>query len=116
MPARTLKPCSSPGCHTLVTSGKCDRHQAVSRANRATEQRQDPLKPLYNCKRWRLTRLVVLAHQPVCTQCGQALATEVHHLIDAREWVARGNDFYDEANLTGLCKPCHDKTTGQRQH
>jgi 5-methylcytosine-specific restriction endonuclease McrA len=43
-----------------------------------------------------------------------AWASEVvHHVIDARVWVERGNDFYDESNLIGWCKNCHDAHTAR---
>jgi hypothetical protein len=54
----------------------------------------------------------VLARDPLCTfkvngsRCPR-LATDVHHKVDAEEWMALGNDFYDLDNLEGLCHAHH---------
>lgn len=49
---------------------------------------------------WRDIRDKVLARDPVCRQCNNALATEVHHLDGNRRNNLPGN-------LLGLCEACH---------
>jgi len=93
----------------LVRGGYCPAHAAKQRA----ERNNDPLKRLYNCARWQATRLVVLARDSVCMACHAWASEVVHHVIDARVWVERGNDFYDESNLIGWCKNCHDAHTAR---
>ena len=42
--------------------------------------------------------------------CGSP-TTDVDHVEPLRAIVARGGDPYDEANLLGLCSPCHSRKT-----
>ncbi len=73
----------------------------------------DPLLKLYHCKRWFVTRRMVLARDPRCAweengaRCWE-LGTEADHIVEAAQWVAMGNDFYDQDNLRGLCKAHHN--------
>lgn len=65
-----------------------------------------------NSAAWAKIRAEVLAEQPLCVDC-QAMgyvtpATEVDHIIDARE------DYTDDnsrSNLAGRCTPCHSRKT-----
>lgn len=45
------------------------------------------------------------------------LSTVVHHVIPARKYIDQhGGDesvFYDDTNLEGVCKPCHDAHTAK---
>lgn len=55
--------------------------------------------------RWRRLRAVYLSKYPVCQDCGQRAAIEVHHIIG----VAERPDFaFAEDNLRALCIPCHE--------
>jgi 5-methylcytosine-specific restriction endonuclease McrA len=47
-------------------------------------------------------RLQVLAANPICTFCGKAFATDMHH----RDGNNRNTAI---ENLTGACSPCHDR-------
>jgi 5-methylcytosine-specific restriction enzyme A len=115
MPQRSKRPCKQPGCAALVVVGYCDKHREAAEQRRQDELRADPLRPYYKNFRWLSTRKVVLGRDPLCKSCGLALSTIVHHDIDARIWIQRGGDFYDESNLVGLCEPCHNAITRQRQ-
>ena len=88
-------------------------------------RQRNELRPLYKCKRWYQTRAHVLARDPVCTWGNyrltdthpgcMALSTDCDHVIDAALWVARGNDFYDQDNLRGLCHAHHSRRTARDQ-
>jgi hypothetical protein len=106
-----LPPRMCSKCHQTSVPGSrfCALH------NRLPESRhpRGPLEKLYNCVKWRKwTRQAVLFRDPLCaniingTRCPR-LATDVHHVVDAEEWMARGEDFYDQDNLVGLCHTCH---------
>jgi 5-methylcytosine-specific restriction endonuclease McrA len=62
----------------------------------------------------------VLARDPQCTYVDEqgvrcpVLATDIHHVIDAVEWIAMGNDFHDPTNLAGLCHAHHSSETAKR--
>ena len=88
----------------------------VARRQRIDEERSDdPIRKLYHTPTWRATRAEVLARDPLCCECHQALATIVHHIIGARKYMKlHGNDqatFFHLANLQGTCKRCHDSIT-----
>jgi 5-methylcytosine-specific restriction protein A len=116
MPRRAKRPCSWQTCPILVDSGYCEFHQAQIDGHRREEQRNDALRPFYKNKRWEGTRIVILGRDPICKKCHLMASRVVHHIVDARVWVNRGNDFYDESNLVGWCKRCHDSHTATQQH
>ena len=98
--------------------------QVQQRQQFDTSRIDDPIRKLYQTKLWRAVRRIVLARDPFCSMCPdtpdsppQALSTVVHHVIAARKYIDQhGGDeslFYDETNLQGACKPCHDATTAK---
>ena len=102
----------------------CDGHYCELHANARPEyERQrrasDPLRKLYKTARWTAVRSIVLARDPVCQDgrvCERrSLSAVVDHTIPAREYIAQSggdtNAFFDEDNLRGLCKHCHDSKT-----
>jgi len=61
----------------------------------------------YSTKRWDLTRRRQLFEHSICQACGNALATEVHHIKDLRD----GGEMWDPDNLASLCHRCHSRVT-----
>lgn len=59
----------------------------------------------YGTKRWRELRRVTLGMFPVCTRCKTARSDIVDHKTPHKGNI---NLFFDQGNLTGLCKRCHD--------
>lgn len=106
-----LRPCTFPGCPSLVPRGRCSLHQPSQRLGDG-----DPLlpllhhlhKPFYNSAPWRRARTLYLSLHPICELCQCAIATEVHHILslDARPDLA-----LDPSNLQATCKPCHSRET-----
>ena len=108
MPSASLRPCLEPGCPTLVTSGRCVKHQ---------HPRQRPnveVRRLYYTERWtRLRRQVLTAAAYTCAGCSQVtLALDVHHIVPHR---GDPTLFWDPTNLAGLCKVCHQAATMREQ-
>lgn len=102
---RPLRVCAEPGCSALVPKGFCIEHK---KKRRSRDTRESSAKRGYG-RRWRKLRKIVLARDPICTICGEAPATEAHHIIPR----APGELAADvtEDDLTGVCKPCHSRTT-----
>ena len=73
-------------------------------ARPASYPRESPSRRGYG-RAWQRTRLVKLALDPFCADCGEP-ATEVDHVIA----LARGGS-HDPANLMSLCKSCHARKT-----
>jgi 5-methylcytosine-specific restriction endonuclease McrA len=116
MGMRPLKMCAK--CHATVEHGAryCSKH-AKAVGNRP----RNALRKLYCCHLWRVTvRNIVLSRDPQCqfVENGIAcprLSTDVDHIVEAEQWVAMGNSFYDEANLRGLCHAHHSRRTALDQ-
>ena len=106
MPHAAPRPCSYPGCPTLVRSGRCDQHrQAEVSYHNPDHQR------LYDTARWKRIRQAQLAREPWCAECSRANiyrpATDVDHYV-----VHRGDEllFYT-GELQSLCHACHSRKT-----
>lgn len=52
---------------------------------------------------------MILARDPVCKVCGRRPASAVDHVKPK----SQGGEEYDEANLQGICKPCHTRKTAR---
>lgn len=58
----------------------------------------------YKTKEWKTLRAQVLREEPLCQMCG-APSEHVDHLEHGADWKAQ---FFDRANLRGLCARCHN--------
>lgn len=105
MPYRPRTPCRHPGCPALVPYGSayCDAHKPLHpEAVRSAGSRG------YTSKWRRVSKAYLRAH-PLCAKCGRP-ATVVDHIRPHR-----GDKvlFWDKSNWQSLCKPCHDRKTGE---
>ena len=50
----------------------------------------------------------MLARDPICKVCNDALSTEVDHIVP----LSQGGDPYRLEGLQGICSPCHWMKTG----
>lgn len=57
-------------------------------------------------KNWQKIRAEYLKVNPICQDCKQAIATEVHH-----KRALRHGGTHDWSNLKALCKGCHSRRT-----
>ena len=109
MPYKPMYPCRHPGCPNLVPVGQkyCDQHKALH-----PEEVRTASKRGYN-SRWRRASRMFLAAHPFCEECLKqgkyTKATVVDHVVPHRD---DPKLFWDENNWQALCKPCHDKKTG----
>jgi len=114
---RPQKLCAACIRPAMDGSRYCTQHQGLAQ-QREAEYRDNALRKLYRTRRWRLTRAQVLHDDPICAHVEGGrrcpwLATNVHHVIRAEIWVARGGDFFDPANLQGLCHAHHSAETAR---
>jgi 5-methylcytosine-specific restriction protein A len=108
---RALRVCSTPGCPTFVTQGRCSKHlqQADQARGTATERG-------YNTHGHRRFRAAVLRTDPICVLCQLAVSTVAdHHPLSRRELLDQGLDPNDPSRGRGLCKRCHDTHTATAQ-
>ena len=124
MPNRAPIQCNYPACQIAAVTGTnyCAPHtkpaNEVERAENNSRLRDAPWRALHSNAAWRNVRLFILSRDPLCTlqitdMCkthGGDESTVADHVRDHK-----GNTtlFYDTANLRGVCKPCHDKKTGE---
>jgi len=90
--------------------GYVDTQARSANANRSTFS---PWRKWYATARWRALRMAVFVRDRFTCQwpgCGHIEANTSKLVADHRK-PHRGDEalFWDEENLTTLCKPCHDK-------
>jgi 5-methylcytosine-specific restriction enzyme A len=105
MPTAALRPCTYPGCNTLVSGGRCDLHSTK-------EVERDPaIKKLYNSKQWQSIRIAQLSNYPWCAECMKegryTAATEVDHVDPHQGDPAR----FFAGPFQSMCTPCHSRKT-----
>ena len=109
-----LKPCSEPGCPTLVEKGRCATHrQQAERQDR--QRRGSAAKRGYGLK-WQAYTKAYKARHPYCRPCEQKGRKTPTWGVDHREPVTGPSDplFWDPENHQPICKPCHNaKTAGE---
>ena len=64
--------------------------------------------PMYKTARWKRLRALILAREPLCRMCKALGITSPSDVVD-HIVPHRGDDrlAWDEANLQGVCTPCH---------
>ncbi len=91
-----------------ICTGTCQQ-EASRQYDR--DRNNDPFHLVYKTARWIALALRIRKRDPLCKVCGNKATRIVDHVVPARLWVARGNDFWDETNLQGLCVGCHNAKT-----
>jgi hypothetical protein len=107
MPNAALRPCTYPGCNTLVSGGRCGVHSSGN-------VKKDPdVKKLYNSKRWQSIRARQLATYPWCAEClkdsRHVPAIEVDHI---ERHLGDPERFY-AGPFQSLCTPHHSQKTAK---
>lgn len=111
MPARPLRPCTTPGHNVVTGTGRCQQCLDRLRADRRRRSPQHDYGPL-----WRVRRAAFLADNPRCALCNRRANVADHHPVSRRLLIARGVvDPDTDDRLRPLCKPCHDRETAQLQ-
>jgi 5-methylcytosine-specific restriction endonuclease McrA len=66
---------------------------------------------VYQTTAWRKTRKAIAMEHPLCSECGEALTEDIHHIDSFMNY--QGAERIEVAmrydNLTALCKKCHAK-------
>lgn len=112
MPERVNRPCTYPGCATLVKLGRCAKHARAARIE--SDHRRPTARARGYGDEWRKLRASILRKEPLCRACREAgvkpipIASDVDHIIPRD---AGGSD--DPSNLQPLCKPCHSAKTAR---
>lgn len=109
------KICQATGCNRLTEGNNryCSLHQYLN-ARDEEKRRQyfgsatSDFQYLYASPKWKVLQQNQLKQNPICQRCGQAQATEVHHIIPHR-----GDEelFFNPDNLVSLCHDCHSAET-----
>lgn len=111
MPARPMRPCTTPGCPRRAESGRCDPCRT---SRRADIKRRSPWQD-YG-PQWPAVRADYLRRHPRCALCGQQATVPDHHPVARRQLIAQGvADPDDDAHLRALCETCHNRATATNQ-
>ena len=121
MPTSPTSLCRDCNSRAETDSRYCAQHRvnnSVAEHKRLFDvfRRDDAVRKLYRCNRWKATRAKVLSRDILCVQCKHKAATVVDHIVPARQTVQQFgvDEFYNVDRLQGLCKSCHDvKTVGE---
>ena len=74
-----IRLCLEPRCPNPATArGRCDEHRKPIERERSRARRA-ATNGVYKRRKWELTRRAVLARDPICKVCDNALSTEVDH-------------------------------------
>lgn len=113
-----IRLCLEPRCPNVATGkGRCDEHRKQLERERSEFRRRraligdrtpDAVK-LYHSAKWLRTREKVLARDPICKVCDDALSTQVDHIKP----LSQGGDPWDIDGLQGICVPCHARKSGR---
>lgn len=106
-----LRPCTFPGCPSLVPRGRCPQHASPPSSGDPSLPLHHLHKPFYNSSAWRRARSLYLSLHPICELCQYALSTEVHHVLSLEE---RPDLALTPFNFQATCRPCHSKETVRR--
>lgn len=102
MPQAAVRPCAHPGCGTLTTKGRCEKHRIIPDV-RGTRQKK------YDKRFWRDgLRMEKLRTTPLCEDCEAKGLTVIAHHVDHKDGDSN-NDQWE--NLRSLCAPCHSRKT-----
>jgi len=78
-------------------------HERMGRATEYAMRKPLAHDPRFT-KRWQQLRKIKIHMHPVCEQCKEQAATEVHHVVKVKE--DRDSALLLE-NLMSVCKRCH---------
>ena len=112
MPYKPKKPCSYPGCPKLIPAGTsyCTKHKQAEQ-KRYDQQRGTAAQRGYDA-RWQRYRKQYITEHPLCINFN-----ECHNpttVVDHKQPVSKGGDFWDPDNHQPMCKPYHDRKTAEK--
>src|ERR1700730_2912906 len=100
-PSSLCRQCSSraiEGRKYCAVHATTSNDLTTARRHWAANSADDPVRPLYNCKRWSGTRRQVLLRDPLCCLCEHRASTVAdHYPLSAREIVRQlsEREFYN---------------------
>lgn len=114
MPAKPLRPCTTPGCRGRAETGRCAACRGAQEANPRL-RRGTAAERGYDAT-WTDMRIDYLTRHPRCALCGRLATVPDHYPDSRRRLVAAGvaNPDADE-RLRPLCASCHNRQTAIRQ-
>ena len=112
VPYKAKKACAVSGCANLTSDRYCEFH-AKTEMQKYNKYKRDAGSNKRYGRNWKKIRAAFLSQNPVCSMCAAdnkiVPAVIAHHILPTAEGGA--NDY---GNLTGLCKPCHERIHAER--
>jgi len=103
--------CSYPQCGAITDGGRCSLHRTDDNPRR----NHTPRRKVYDSKRWKRCRAIVLNRDGyTCAMCGAEANTVDHWPVPVGGILAQGGDPCDPATCRSLCRSCHGRIDGKR--
>lgn len=104
MPTKMKRPCNTPGCNKLITTGsRCEQHQKKKHVDYRKGRTDSEELNFYNSQDWKYISSMLRVRYPVCQECGVNPTAVVHHVKPIKMGGAR----LSVGNLICLCNSCH---------
>jgi 5-methylcytosine-specific restriction enzyme A len=107
MPWAPKRPCGHIGCGALTDGSRCEAHRKQEAREYDKSRQQDPYRKIYSSRRWRAVRMAHLQAEPLCRSCKAEGRVAAATIVDHVKPMKQGGAPFDDANLQGLCSPCH---------
>lgn len=118
MPQKMLRPCFKQGCPNLTREKYCAVHaclEAEEKARRASfynkYKRDAEAQAFYQSAAWQALRDRKIRQTPFCEICYAEGRMTPAVIVDHRVEIKDGGAKLDIANLTSVCRACHNKKT-----
>jgi 5-methylcytosine-specific restriction protein A len=122
MPQKMLHPCFKQGCPNLTREKYCEAHAHLAEADKRARQEyyntavRDPeAQRFYESHAWRRLRAIYLKRNPLCEACYAEGRITPAVICDHKIEIKDGGARLDMANVTALCRSCHNKKTAQER-
>lgn len=79
---------------------------------RSKKDKRRFLSHIYGSKKWKTLRSEYISEHPICEECKEKQATQVHHIkkfSDGKSKREIEKLAYNKKNLMALCEECHKK-------
>jgi 5-methylcytosine-specific restriction protein A len=113
-----LHPCFKQGCPNLTREKYCAAHAHLAESDkRATREfynkrkRDKDAQKFYQSAEWQTLRDLKIRQTPFCERCYAEGRMTPAEIVDHEVEIKDGGARLDMANLTSLCRGCHNKKT-----
>lgn len=113
MPQAAKKICTHPGCYTITTESRCEKHRAQQHRGTTKNRSGDPF---YGTAAWKRIREARRRANPLCQECeGKGLVRAMHAVDHIKARCDYPELELDYDNTQSLCETCHNSKTARER-